>query len=156
MFGTSEVKKPAQTEVKAEAVKAEAVKAEASKADAPMTDDERKAARKASAQKMMEHKKAAIKTLVEFAKRMNPDGKDAAVKEAADYLSGERVRSGNGAAAKTSVLDEIFKDSKTVKAVDIFMNFEKGRAEMITLCKRAEKKGIIIEYDEKNKTYTRK
>ena len=103
----------------------------------------------------MEHKKAAIKTLVEFAKRMNPDGKDAAVKEAADYLSGERVRSGN-AAAKTSVLDEIFKDSKTVKAVDIFMNFEKGRAEMITLCKRAEKKGIIIEYDEKNKTYTRK
>lgn len=86
---------------------------------------------------------------------MNPDGKDAAVKEAADYLSGERVRSGN-AAAKTSVLDEIFKDSKTVKAVDIFMNFEKGRAEMITLCKRAEKKGIIIEYDEKNKTYTRK
>lgn len=151
MFGTNEVKKPAQ----AEASKAE-VKAEASKADAPtMTADERKAARKASAQKMMEHKKAAIKTLVEFAKRMNPDGKDAAVKEAADYLSGERVRSGN-AAAKTSVLDEIFKDSKTVKAVDIFMNFEKGRAEMITLCKRAEKKGIIIEYDEKNKTYTRK
>lgn len=155
MFGTSEAKKPAQTEVKADTVKAE-VKAEASKADAPMTADERKAARKASAQKMMEHKKAAIKTLVEFAKRMNPDGKDAAVKEAADYLSGERVRSGNGAAAKTSVLDEIFKDSKTVKAVDIFMNFEKGRAEMITLCKRAEKKGIIIEYDEKNKTYTRK
>ena len=151
MFGTNEVKKPAQ----AEAAKAE-VKAEASKADAPtMTADERKAARKASAQKMMEHKKAAIKTLVEFAKRMNPDGKDAAVKEAADYLSGERVRSGN-AAAKTSVLDEIFKDSKTVKAVDIFMNFEKGRAEMIILCKRAEKKGIIIEYDEKNKTYTRK
>ena len=151
MFGTNEVKKPVQ----AEAAKAE-VKAEASKADAPaMTADERKEARKASAQKMMEHKKAAIKTLVEFAKRMNPDGKDAAVKEAADYLSGERVRSGN-AAAKTSVLDEIFKDSKTVKAVDIFMNFEKGRAEMITLCKRAEKKGIIIEYDEKNKTYTRK
>lgn len=151
MFGTNEVKKPVQ----AEAAKAE-VKAEASKADAStMTADERKAARKASAQKMMEHKKAAIKTLVEFAKRMNPDGKDAAVKEAADYLSGERVRSGN-AAAKTSVLDEIFKDSKTVKAVDIFMNFEKGRAEMITLCKRAEKKGIIIEYDEKNKTYTRK
>lgn len=151
MFGTNEVKKPVQ----AEAAKAE-VKAEASKADAPtMNADERKAARKASAQKMMEHKKAAIKTLVEFAKRMNPDGKDAAVKEAADYLSGERVRSGN-AAAKTSVLDEIFKDSKTVKAVDIFMNFEKGRAEMITLCKRAEKKGIIIEYDEKNKTYTRK
>ena len=151
MFGTNEVKKPVQ----AEAAKAE-VKAEASKADTPsMTADERKAARKASAQKMMEHKKAAIKTLVEFAKRMNPDGKDAAVKEAADYLSGERVRSGN-AAAKTSVLDEIFKDSKTVKAVDIFMNFEKGRAEMITLCKRAEKKGIIIEYDEKNKTYTRK
>lgn len=151
MFGTNEVKKPAQ----AEAAKAE-VKAEATKADVTMTADERKAARKASAQKMMEHKKAAIKTLVEFAKRMNPDGKDAAVKEAADYLSGERVRSGNGAAAKTSVLDEIFKDSKTVKAVDIFMNFEKGRAEMITLCKRAEKKGIIIEYDEKNKTYTRK
>ena len=151
MFGTNEVKKPAQ----AEAAKTE-VKAETSKADAPtMTADERKAARKASAQKMMEHKKAAIKTLVEFAKRMNPDGKDAAVKEAADYLSGERVRSGN-AAAKTSVLDEIFKDSKTVKAVDIFMNFEKGRAEMIILCKRAEKKGIIIEYDEKNKTYTRK
>ena len=151
MFGTNEVKKPVQ----AETAKAE-VKAEASKADAPtMTADERKAARKASAQKMMEHKKAAIKTLVEFAKRMNPEGKDAAVKEAADYLSGERVRSGN-AAAKTSVLDEIFKDSKTVKAVDIFMNFEKGRAEMITLCKRAEKKGIIIEYDEKNKTYTRK
>ena len=151
MFGTNEVKKPVQ----AEAAKAE-VKAETSKADAPaMTADERKAARKASAQKMMEHKKAAIKTLVEFAKRMNPEGKDAAVKEAADYLSGERVRSGN-AAAKTSVLDEIFKDSKTVKAVDIFMNFEKGRAEMITLCKRAEKKGIIIEYDEKNKTYTRK
>ena len=151
MFGTNEVKKPVQ----AEAAKAE-VKAEASKADTPtLTADERKAARKASAQKMMEHKKAAIKTLVEFAKRMNPDGKDAAVKEAADYLSGERVRSGN-AAAKTSVLDEIFKDSKTVKAVDIFMNFEKGRAEMITLCKRAEKKGIIIEYDEKNKTYTRK
>ena len=151
MFGTNEVKKPVQ----AEAAKAE-VKAEASKAAAPtLTADERKAARKASAQKMMEHKKAAIKTLVEFAKRMNPDGKDAAVKEAADYLSGERVRSGN-AAAKTSVLDEIFKDSKTVKAVDIFMNFEKGRAEMITLCKRAEKKGIIIEYDEKNKTYTRK
>lgn len=151
MFGTNEVKKPVQ----AEAAKAE-VKAEATKADVTMTADERKAARKASAQKMMEHKKAAIKTLVEFAKRMNPDGKDAAVKEAADYLSGERVRSGNGAAAKTSVLDEIFKDSKTVKAVDIFMNFEKGRAEMITLCKRAEKKGIIIEYDEKNKTYTRK
>ena len=151
MFGTNEVKKPVQ----AEAAKAE-VKAEASKSDTPtMTADERKAARKASAQKMMEHKKAAIKTLVEFAKRMNPDGKDAAVKEAADYLSGERVHSGN-AAAKTSVLDEIFKDSKTVKAVDIFMNFEKGRAEMITLCKRAEKKGIIIEYDEKNKTYTRK
>lgn len=151
MFGTNEVKKPVQ----AEAAKAE-VKAETSKADEPtMTADERKAARKASAQKMMEHKKAAIKTLVEFAKRMNPDGKDAAVKEAADYLSGERVRSGN-TAAKTSVLDEIFKDSKTVKAVDIFMNFEKGRAEMITLCKRAEKKGIIIEYDEKNKTYTRK
>lgn len=154
MFGTNEVKKPVQAEA-AKETKAE-VKAEASKADAPtMTADERKAARKASAQKMMEHKKAAIKTLVEFAKRMNPDGKDAAVKEAADYLSGERVRSGN-AAAKTSVLDEIFKDSKTVKAVDIFMNFEKGRAEMITLCKRAEKKGIIIEYDEKNKTYTRK
>lgn len=151
MFGTNEVKKPVQ----AEAAKAE-VKAEASKANPSLTADERKAARKASAQKMMEHKKAAIKTLVEFAKRMNPDGKDAAVKEAADYLSGERVRSGNGAAAKTSVLDEIFKDSKTVKAVDIFMNFEKGRAEMITLCKRAEKKGIIIEYDEKNKTYTRK
>lgn len=151
MFGTNEVKKPVQ----AEAAKAE-VKAETSKAGTPtLTADERKAARKASAQKMMEHKKAAIKTLVEFAKRMNPDGKDAAVKEAADYLSGERVRSGN-AAAKTSVLDEIFKDSKTVKAVDIFMNFEKGRAEMITLCKRAEKKGIIIEYDEKNKTYTRK
>lgn len=153
MFGTNEVKKPVQAEA-AKETKAE-VKAEASKADAPMSADERKAARKASAQKMMEHKKAAIKTLVEFAKRMNPDGKDAAVKEAADYLSGERVRSGN-AAAKTSVLDEIFKDSKTVKAVDIFMNFEKGRAEMITLCKRAEKKGIIIEYDEKNKTYTRK
>ena len=51
--------------------------------------DRGKAARKASAQKMMGHKKAAIKTLVEFAKRMNPDGKDAAVKEAADYLSGE-------------------------------------------------------------------
>ena len=152
MFGTNEVKKPAQAEA-AKETKAE-VKAETSKADAPMTAAERKAARKASAQKMMEHKKAAIKTLVEFAKRMNPDGKDAAVKEAADYLSGERVRSGN--AAKTSVLDEIFKDSKTVKAVDIFMNFEKGRAEMITLCKRAEKKGIIIEYDEKNKTYTRK
>lgn len=155
MFGTNEVKKPVQAEAAKAEVKAE-VKAEASKADAStMTADERKAARKASAQKMMEHKKAAIKTLVEFAKRMNPDGKDAAVKEAADYLSGERVRSGN-AAAKTSVLDEIFKDSKTVKAVDIFMNFEKGRAEMITLCKRAEKKGIIIEYDEKNKTYTRK
>ena len=152
MFGTNEVKKPVQAEA-AKETKAE-VKAETSKADAPMTAAERKAARKASAQKMMEHKKAAIKTLVEFAKRMNPDGKDAAVKEAADYLSGERVRSGN--AAKTSVLDEIFKDSKTVKAVDIFMNFEKGRAEMITLCKRAEKKGIIIEYDEKNKTYTRK
>ena len=156
MFGTNEVKKPAQAEAAkaAKETKAE-VKAETSKADAPMTAAERKAARKASAQKMMEHKKAAIKTLVEFAKRMNPDGKDAAVKEAADYLSGARVRSGN-AAAKTSVLDEIFKDSKTVKAVDIFMNFEKGRAEMITLCKRAEKKGIIIEYDEKNKTYTRK
>lgn len=155
MFGTNEVKKPVQAEAAKAEVKAEPSEAEPSKADTPMTDDERKAARKASAQKMMEHKKAAIKTLVEFAKRMNPDGKDAAVKEAADYLSGERVRSGN-AAAKTSVLDEIFKDSKTVKAVDIFMNFEKGRAEMITLCKRAEKKGIIIEYDEKNKTYTRK
>ena len=53
-------------------------------------------------------------------------------------------------------LDQIFKDSKTVKAVDIFMNFEKGRAEMITLCKKAAAKGIIIECDEKNKTYTRK
>lgn len=153
MFGTNEVKKPAQAEA-AKETKAE-VKAETSKVEPTMTAAERKAARKASAQKMMEHKKAAIKTLVEFAKRMNPDGKDTAVKEAADYLSGERVRSGN-AASKTSVLDEIFKDSKTVKAVDIFMNFEKGRAEMITLCKRAEKKGIIIEYDEKNKTYTRK
>lgn len=118
-----------------------------------MSDAEKKEARKASAQKMLKHKKDAIKTLVEFAKRMNADGKDAAVKEAAEYLSGEKKSS---AVAKISVLDQIFKDNKPVKAVDIFMNFEKGRSEMITLCKRAATKGIIIEYDEATKTYTKK
>lgn len=118
-----------------------------------MSDAEKKEARKASARKMLEHKKNAIKTLVEFAKRMNADGKDTAVKEAAEYLSGEKKSS---AVAKISVLDQIFKDNKPVKAVDIFMNFEKGRSEMITLCKRAAAKGIIIEYDEATKTYTKK
>lgn len=145
MFGQkqNEEKSPAQGTVNGDAKPAEAK---------VMTDAERKAARKASAQKMLEHKKNAIKTLVEFAKRMNADGKDAAVKEAAEYLSGEsRV-----AVAKISVLDQIFKDNKPVKAVDIFMNFEKGRSEMITLCKRAATKGIIIEYDEATKTYTKK
>jgi hypothetical protein len=150
MFGTNETTKP--TAAKNEAVKEEKTEVKSS----GMTDEEKKAARKASAQKMMEHKKAAIKTLVEYAQRMNADGKDAAVKEAADYLSGAQRAAGSGDAAKVSVLDQIFKDSKSVKAVDIFMNFEKGRSEMITLCKRAAAKGIIVEYDEKTKTYTRK
>lgn len=119
----------------------------------PVSDADKKEARKASAKKMLEHKKSAIKTLVEFAKRMNADGKDTAVKEAAEYLSGEKKSS---AAASISVLDRIFKDNKPVKAVDIFMNFEKGRSEMIALCKRAAAKGIIIEYDEAAKTYTKK
>lgn len=151
MFGNiNNVAEPKAQEVKE--VKAAEVKKESA---APLTDDQKKAARKASAQKMLEHKKAAIKTLVEFAQRMNADGKDAAVKEAADYLSGVRQSSGTKE-NKVSILDEIFKDSKTVKAIDIFMNFEKGRAEMITICKRAEKKGIIVEYNEADKTYTRK
>jgi hypothetical protein len=157
MFGQNqnEVKKPVEGTVKPAVKPAEAKAVEVKPAEAKvMTEDEKKAARKASAQKMLEHKKAAIKTLVEFAKRMNADGKDAAVKEAAEYLSGEHKAS--GAAQKISVLDQIFKDNKPVKAVDIFMNFEKGRSEMITLCKRAASKGIIIEYDEATKTYTRK
>lgn len=146
MFGQkqNEEKSPAQGTVNGDAKPVEAK---------VMTDAEKKAARKASAQKMLEHKKNAIKTLVEFAKRMNADGKDAAVKEAAEYLSGEKKPL---AVAKISLLDQIFKDNKPVKAVDIFMNFEKGRAEMITLCKRAATKGIIIEYDEATKTYTKK
>ena len=159
MFGTNEPTKAAvkPAEVKQEAVKPAEVKQEAVKpAEGKRTVEEVKAARAASAKKMLEHKKAAIKTLVEFANRMNPDGKDKDVKEAADYLSGVNRTAGSGSANKVSVLDQIFKDSKTVKAVDIFMNFEKGRAEMITLCKKAAAKGIIIEYDEKNKTYTRK
>nr|DAU58927.1 MAG TPA: hypothetical protein [Caudoviricetes sp.] len=150
MFGQNqnEVKKPVQGTVDGGAKPVEA-KAEAKH----MTDTEKKEARKTSAKKMLEHKKNAIKTLVEFAKRMNADGNDAAVKEAAEYLSGEKKSS---AVAKISVLDQIFKDNKPVKAVDIFMNFEKGRSEMITLCKRAATKGIIIEYDEATKTYTKK
>lgn len=150
MFGQKqdEVKGPVQGTVNNGAKPVEA-KAEVK----PMTDAEKKEARKVSAKKMLEHKKNAIKTLVEFAKRMNADGKDVAVKEAAEYLSGEKKSS---AVAKISVLDQIFKDNKPVKAVDIFMNFEKGRSEMITLCKRAAAKGIIIEYDETTKTYTKK
>lgn len=153
MFGQNqnEAKNPVQGTVNGGGKSAKAVPA--AKEVKPMTDGERKEARKASAKKMLEHKKNAIKTLVEFAKRMNADGKDAAVKEATEYLSGEKKSS---AAAKTSVLDQIFKDNKPVKAVDIFMNFEKGRSEMITLCKRAATKGIIIEYDETTKTYTKK
>lgn len=151
MFGQNhnEAMRPAQGTVDggAKPVEAKPVEAKA------MTDTEKKEARKASAKKMLEHKKNAIKTLVEFAKRMNADGKDVAVKEAAEYLSGEKKSS---AVAKISVLDQIFKDNKPVKAVDIFMNFEKGRSEMITLCKRAAAKGIIIEYDEAAKTYTKK
>ena len=149
MFGTNE---PIKAAVKPAEVKQEAVEP----VEGKRTVEEVKAARAASAKKMLEHKKAAIKTLVEFANRMNPDGKDTEVKEAADYLSGVNRTVGSGSANKVSVLDQIFKDSKTVKAVDIFMNFEKGRAEMITLCKKAAAKGIVIEYDEKNKTYTRK
>lgn len=148
MFGQNknEVQNPVQGTANGGAKPAEAeVKAR--------TAADKKEARKASAKKMLEHKKNAIKTLVEFAKRMNADGKDTAVKEAADYLSGEKK---TAAVAKISVLDQIFKDNKPVPAVDIFMNFEKGRAEMITLCKRAAAKGIIIEYDEKTKTYTKK
>lgn len=150
MFGQNqnEVKKPAQGTVDGGAKPVEA-KAKAQ----VMTEAERKAARKASAQKMLEHKKNAIKTLVEFAKRMNADGKDAAVKEATEYLSGEKKSS---AVANVSILDQIFKDKKSVKAVDIFLNFEKGRSEMITICKRAAAKGIIIDYDENTKTYTKK
>ena len=159
MFGTNEPTKPAvkPAEVKPAEVKPAEVKQDTVKAaEGKRTVEEVKAARAASAKKMLAHKKAAIKTLVEFANRMNPDGKDKVVKEAADYLSGVNRTAGSGSANKVSVLDQIFKDSKTVKAVDIFMNFEKGRAEMITLCKKAAAKGIIIEYDEKNKTYTRK
>ncbi len=154
MFGQNqnEVKNPVQGTVNggAEPVK---TNAEVKIMLDDMSDDKKKAARKASAQKMLEHKKNAIKTLVEFAKRMNADGKDAAVKEAAEYLSGEKKSS---AVAKISMLDQIFKDNKPVKAVDIFMNFEKGRSEMIRLCKHAATKGIIIEYDETTKTYTKK
>lgn len=121
---------------------------------AVMSDEEKKAARKASAQKMIEHKKAATKTLVDFAKRQN-FGDDPAVKEAAEYLSGE-ARKATGGASRISVLDQIFKDKNEVSAVDIFMNFEKGRAEMITLCKNAAKRGITIEYDEAKKVYIKK
>lgn len=157
MFGQNqnEVKKPAQGTVNGgeKSVKAAPAVKETKAEVKPMTDAEKKEARKASAKKMLEHKKNAVKTLVEFAKRMNADGKDAAVKEAAEYLSGEKKSS---AVAKISVIDQIFKDNKSVKAVDIFMNFEKGRSEMITLCKRAATKGIIIEYDEATKTYTKK
>lgn len=151
MFGQNqnEARNPVQGTVNGGEKKA----APADKEVKPMTDAEKKAARKASAKKMLEHKKNAVKTLVEFAKRMNADGKDTAVKEAVEYLSGEKKPS---ASAKISVLDQIFKDNRPVKAVDIFMNFEKGRAEMITLCKRAAAKGIIIEYDEAAKTYTKK
>lgn len=150
MFGQNQTaeKKPVQGTVNGGAKPVE------SKEDVKaMTDAEKKEARKASAKKMLEHKKNAIKTLVEFAKRMNADGKDTAVKEATEYLSGEKRPS---AVAKISVIDQIFKDNKPVKAVDIFMNFEKGRSEMITLCKRAATKGIIIDYDEATKTYTKK
>ena len=112
-----------------------------------------KAARAASAKKMLDHKKAALKTLVDYAKRMNADGKDAAVKEAAEYLSGESR--GVGGANNLDLIDKIFATSKTVKALDIFMNFEKGKVEMAALIKKAAAKGITITYDEKTKSYTK-
>lgn len=115
-----------------------------------------KAARAASAKKMLDHKKAALKTLVDYAKRMNADGKDAAVKEAAEYLSGEsRGASGASGANNLDLIDKIFATSKTVKALDIFMNFEKGKVEMAALMKKAAAKGITITYDEKTKSYTK-
>ena len=116
MFGTNESTKAAVKPAESQAAKAE-VKQEAVKpAESKRTVEEVKAARAASAKKMLEHKKAAIKTLVEFANRMNPDGKDKEVKEAADYLAGVNRTAGSGSANKVSVLDQIFKDSKTVKA----------------------------------------
>lgn len=112
-----------------------------------------KAARTASAKKMLDHKKAALKTLVDYAKRMNADGKDAAVKEAVEYLSGESR--GASGANNLDLIDKIFATSKTVKALDIFMNFEKGKVEMAALMKKAAAKGITITYDEKTKSYTK-
>lgn len=112
-----------------------------------------KAARAASAKKMLDHKKAALKTIVDYAKRMNADGKDAAVKEAVEYLSGESR--GASGANNLDLIDKIFATSKTVKALDIFMNFEKGKVEMAALMKKAAAKGITITYDEKTKSYTK-
>ena len=112
-----------------------------------------KAARAASAKKMLDHKKAALKTIVDYAKRMNADGKDAAVKEAVEYLSGESR--GASGVNNLDLIDKIFATSKTVKALDIFMNFEKGKVEMAALMKKAAAKGITIMYDEKTKSYTK-
>lgn len=117
----------------------------------------KKAARKASAEKMLARKKAAIKTLVDWANQTNTgDNLNAEVKEAADYLAGlTRTRVAGG--AKTSVVEEIFPEANVaIPAIDIFMKFEKGRHEMIQLAKIAAKKNIIIEYNEADKTYTRK
>ena len=116
--------------------------------------DSKKEARKASAKRMQENKKKAITVLVEYAKRMNTgDNAEKEVTDAVNYLTGANRHS---AAVKTSVINEMFPTVGTVlKSVDIFIKWEKGRSEMITLIKRAATKDFIVEYDEAKKQYTR-
>ncbi len=162
MFGTKEQDKGTANAVKTnEAVKAAETKVPSAEGGKPSakTEEERKAARKASAQKMMENKKKNLQILIDYAKRMNTgDNADKDVAAAVAYLSGEARKSGEGKgkAAKVSVINEMFPTVGTqLKSVDIFLKWEKGRSEMIALVKRAAAKDIVVEYDEAKKLYTR-
>ena len=160
MFGTKEQGKDTAKAVETnEAVKAVETKVPSAEGGKPSakTEEERKAARKASAQKMMENKKKNLQILIDYAKRMNTgDNADKDVAAAVAYLSGEARKSGGGKAAKVSVINEMFPTVGTqLKSVDIFLKWEKGRSEMITLVKRAAAKDIVVEYDEAKKLYTR-
>ena len=130
---------------------ATAVKAEA-EAEVKAESSDKATARKASTKKMLEHKKQAIKTLVEYAKRMNADGKDQAVAEATRYMSGDAHKNG---VQIIDLVNKIFATSKTVTGVEIFSKFDKGKLEMASLMKKAEAKGIKITYDATAKTYTK-
>ena len=137
-----------------EEVKKEDVKAQVNpQLDTAPAVDPAKAKKNAASKKMIERKKAAIKTLADLATRLGTDEE----KAAAAYLTGAaRVAGVRTAGPAVSILTTLFKDTAgtVISEGEVFKLTKMGRSEMRAQIKKLVQNDNYVTFDPVAETYT--